>query len=230
MTKVVSGAPVPAIILFQSGWLIICSFYLQIIWKNRYKDQVTVVDGRTYTRKKCKITVDGSDCRVEEPKRCEFIILKLKKEGKDPHPYDPRFKSHKFGKAALRYEVGVCIRTGDIVWINGPFPAGEWTDLKIYKAGLKGMLDDGEWVETDNGYPGEITCRMKKQFVSEVDRKAKSTALSRHENINSLLKGFNCLKQMFCHELKLHGACFAACAAITQMAFDAGEKPWQCRY
>jgi hypothetical protein len=85
------------------------------------------------------------------------------------------------------------------VWINGPFPAGEWTDLKIYKAALKDMLDDGEWVETDNGYPGEITCRMKKQFVSKVDRKAKSTALSRHKNINSLLKEFGCLKQMFCH-------------------------------
>jgi hypothetical protein len=194
------------------------------------KNKVLFLDGRLYKEKKCKITVDGTDCRIEEPKQSEFIILKLKREGKHDHPYDPRFKSHKFGKAGLRYELGVCIRTGDIVWVNGPFPAGEWSDLKIYKLALRDMLDDGEWVETDNGYPGESTCRMKKQFVSKVDRKAKSSALSRHENINSLLKDFGCLKQMFRHELEFHGTCFAACAAITQMAFDAGEKPWQCRY
>jgi hypothetical protein len=33
----------------------------------------------------------------------------------------PPFSSHKYAKkSALRYEVGLCILTGDIVWINGP--------------------------------------------------------------------------------------------------------------
>ncbi len=70
-------------------------------------------------------------------------------------------------------------------------------NLKNYKKALRDMLDDGEWVETDNGCPGEITCCMKKQFISKVVRNAKSTVLSHHKHINSLLKDFGCLKQMF---------------------------------
>ena len=35
------------------------------------------------------------------------------------------FASHKYtGKSALRYEIGVSILGGDLVWIQGPYPAG----------------------------------------------------------------------------------------------------------
>ncbi len=41
--------------------------------------------------------------------------------------------SHKFaGKSALRYELGVSILGGDLVWIQSPYPAGEYTDIKIF--------------------------------------------------------------------------------------------------
>jgi hypothetical protein len=39
--------------------------------------------------------------------------------------------SHKFSRAGLRYKVGVCIQTGDIVRFHGPFPTG-MSDLKIF--------------------------------------------------------------------------------------------------
>jgi hypothetical protein len=36
--------------------------------------------------------------------------------------------------------LGVCIQTGSIVWVNGHFPAGSWSDLKIFKAKLANHL------------------------------------------------------------------------------------------
>ena len=45
------------------------------------------------------MSVDGTDCPIE-------------KKGK-------RWYSHKFKKPGVQYEVGVGIKSGDIVWING---------------------------------------------------------------------------------------------------------------
>jgi hypothetical protein len=43
------------------------------------------------------------------------------------------FGSHKYaGKAALRYELGVDILMGNCVWIQGPYPAGAWPNIKIF--------------------------------------------------------------------------------------------------
>ena len=52
-------------------------------------------------------TIDGTDFKVWEP-----------------HPFNPDYFSHKYNHAGVRYEIGICIKTGWIVWINGPFPCG----------------------------------------------------------------------------------------------------------
>jgi hypothetical protein len=62
----------------------------------------------------CKITLDGTDCKIQEP-----------------FPFDPRWYSHKFKGPGQRYEVGLCIQTDWIVWVNGPFPCGSHSDIKI---------------------------------------------------------------------------------------------------
>ncbi len=64
------------------------------------------------------------------------------------------FGSHKYsGKSALRYEIGVSILRGrDLVWINGQYPAGAWTDIKIFNKVLRHFLEEGERVEANNGY------------------------------------------------------------------------------
>ena len=62
----------------------------------------------------CKVTVDGTDFRIQEP-----------------IPFNPKWYSYKFKGPGLRYEVAICIKTGWIVWVNGPFPAGEWPNRKI---------------------------------------------------------------------------------------------------
>lgn len=55
----------------------------------------------------CLLSVDGTDCRIPE--------------------HGCKFHSHKFKKSGLRHEVGLCVVTGDCVWINGPCEcAGMW--------------------------------------------------------------------------------------------------------
>ena len=53
------------------------------------------------------MTVDGTDVMIWEPT-----------------PFSKMWYSHKFHGAELRYEIGMCIQTGDIVWVNGPFKCG----------------------------------------------------------------------------------------------------------
>ncbi len=43
------------------------------------------------------------------------------------------FGSHKYvGKSTLRYELGVNILAGSLVWIQGLYPAGVYLDIKIF--------------------------------------------------------------------------------------------------
>jgi hypothetical protein len=43
---------------------------------------------------------------------------------------------------------------GDLVWIQGPYPAGKFTDIKIFNKVLRHFLDLGEQGEADEGYVG----------------------------------------------------------------------------
>ena len=49
----------------------------------------------------CKVMVDGTVFHIQEPT-----------------PLDLRWYSHKFKGPGLCYEIGVCIKTGWIVWVN----------------------------------------------------------------------------------------------------------------
>ena len=62
---------------------------------------------------------------------------------------------------ALCYEVAVAIISGKIVWINGPYPAGRYNDVRIFRDSLQTFLDAGERVEADDGYRGDPTiCKV----------------------------------------------------------------------
>ncbi|CAB9496793.1 expressed unknown protein [Seminavis robusta] len=181
---------------------------VQIKWSNRFRT------GRFGNRNRsCKITVDGTDCPINQPT-----------------PFCKSWFSHKFEGPGLRYEVGVCIQTGDIVWINGPFRCGAWPDLKIFKRDLVHQLAPHEFVEADGGYL-HPRVRTPNKFVSWSDKRAKDDARHRHEGINSMLKSFGVLNFWFRHDLWLHKHCFGACAVVTQLGIDDGSiHPWQVRY
>ena len=48
---------------------------------------------------------------------------------------------------------GVDILAGNLVWIQGPYPAGKYTNIKIMNKVLRNFLEPGKWVEADEGYP-----------------------------------------------------------------------------
>ena len=142
---------------------------LQIKWNNRLIGD---------TGKTCKITVDGTDCPINEPQ-----------------PFSSKWFSHKFKSAGLRYEVGICIKTGSIVWAYGPFPCGSYSDLRIFRRQLKGkLLLAGKMCEADLGYRGEpTTIRTPHDYVSRSNQHAKKKARARHETVNGLLKDWSVL-------------------------------------
>lgn len=159
------------------------------------------------------MTVDGTDCPIWQPT-----------------PFSTTWYSHKFNGPGIRYEVGVCIQTGHIVWINGPFRCGSWPDLKIFKAHLVHQLGPNEFVEADGTYR-HIKCRMPQNYVSQADKRAKDDARHRHESINGYMKSFGVLSQKFRHDVSFHGDCFGAVAVVTQLSIECGDiRPWQVRY
>ena len=63
------------------------------------------------------VSVDGTDFHIRKP--WPF------------HESNKDYYSYKLNETGLRYEVGISIIKGDIVWINGPYEFGKWTDIKI---------------------------------------------------------------------------------------------------
>jgi hypothetical protein len=99
-----------------------------------------------------------------------------------------KYFSHKFKNSGLRYEVAISIQTGDIVWVNGPFPCGEFPDIKIFRLGLKTKLRYlEEKVEADDGYMGEhdyIELPYNHGGAGQKQIKVKQNLRSRHETCN----------------------------------------------
>ena len=154
------------------------------------------------------MSVDGTDFKIQEPS-----------------PFWKGWYSHKFKGPAVRYEVAICIATGDIVWINGPYPAGFFSDLRIFRFVLKGLLYPWEMVEVDLGYRGEpLHCSTKEHYRDEVQCIEKSTVRARHETVNERFKNWNCLHDTFRHDVVKHKDVFRAVAAITQLVIQT-ESP-----
>ncbi|EFX70022.1 hypothetical protein DAPPUDRAFT_113096 [Daphnia pulex] len=71
-----------------------------IEWENRFH--------RALRGSNILVSIDGVDFRIMEPS-----------------PFNPKWYSHKFHGPGLRYELAICIQTGDIVWAYGGLPCGE---------------------------------------------------------------------------------------------------------
>jgi hypothetical protein len=93
------------------------------------------------------VTVDGTDFR---------IYKKM--------PFWPGWKLFKFNGPGVQYKVGLCICTGEIVWIHGSFPCGQWPDIRVFCHALIHKLEEGEKVEADLGYRGEPSMSMKQTY------------------------------------------------------------------
>ena len=151
------------------------------------------------------ISLDGTDCPILEP-----------------WPYDAGYFSQKLNGPGLKYEVGVAINSNNIVWINGPFKAGE-SDLNIYRECLREYLCDDEGVECDQFYQGDPRLKNPKVHQGARYRRQKKEVRARQENLNARLKRFKVLDDSFRHDLSKHGECFRAVAVLTQIGLNHGR-------
>jgi len=150
------------------------------------------------------VSLDGTDFRIFEPV-----------------PFDKKWYSHKFHGPGVRYEVGLCINTGHIVWAFGGVPCGQWPDLRLARESFVHRLDVGEKALADKGYrdpnfvypgaPGSMSNRRQKDIMA------------RHETVNRRFKEFGVLGSRFRHKLTLHPICFYAVVNITQISIECGN-------
>ena len=159
------------------------------------------------------VTVDGTDFKVWEPS-----------------PFNPDYFSHKFHHAAVRYEIGICIKTGWIVWINGPFPCGAWPDLRIARDALHDSLDGGEMYVADGGYADSNGFSYTPDGTHTFQQRTYQLGRARHEGINGCFKVYKCLTDEFRHDLTKHSAVFRSVANICQIGIAAGGLTFEIEY
>ena len=128
----------------------------------------------------CRISVDGTDFQTMEPR-----------------PFDRMWYSHKFHGPGVHYEIGICIRTCWIVWVNGPFKCGKWPDLKIARLALFEELDEGKKVVADKGYCSHKNCAITPNQITGQSLIFHSQIRARHEIINRRFKQWRALTTTF---------------------------------
>lgn len=160
------------------------------------------------------ISVDGTHCRISEPRS-------------EP---SASWYSHKFNGPAVNYEIAICISTGTVVWVNGPFPAGSNPDLVVFRKpdGLRSKIPAGKKVIADNVYASEPLCSVSNPLDSEALKKFKARVKARQESFNNRIKAFNILSSRFrCNvpstALEKHQAVFEAVCVLVQYEIGNGR-------
>ena len=149
------------------------------------------------------VSIDGTDFRIREP-----------------HPFEPGWFSIKYKAAAVKYEVGVCIATGWIVWLFGPFRAGK-NDLMVAQRGVDLIVEDGERYIADKAYKSESAVNPYDAWNHD-DRLYMRVVRGRHETINRLFKQFKSIANTFRRDPAKHGLFMYSIANIIQIGIMFG--------
>lgn len=151
----------------------------------------------------CFVSLDGVDFKILEPM-----------------PFNKGWYSHKFKSAGLRYEVGLNIRTGNMVWTFGGYPCGLYPDLSLARETYIHSVRRGERTMADKGYKDDAYFILP----NDENKTLHKLIMSRHETVNKRLKQFNILKHDFRHEKSKHPMVFHAVANVTQHILQ-NEQP-----
>lgn len=120
----------------------------------------------------------------------------------------------------MRYEIGIAARSSHIVWIHGPFAAGHWNDLKIFRKTLKKVLaKHHEKAICDGIYRGEER-RAEAKYdpnLTKAQRKFNKQALARHETLNQRIKKFNTMNTVWRHSHEKHRIAFTAIISLLEV-------------
>ena len=170
-------------------------------------------DGNIKNNEYFIVSVDGVHCRIYEPRT---------------QPSSGWY-SKKSNGAGLSYELGVAVHHNKIVWINGPFPAGQ-NDLTIFRKpnGLMSKIPDNCRAIGDDGYIGEPSkVSTKNSYNSDEVKRFTNRVRARHETVNSRLKAFSILESVFrskgASRLEKHKSAFEACCVLVQYELDNGS-------
>ena len=117
--------------------------------------------------------------------------------------------------------MAVCIKTGNIVWIHGPFVAST-DDLSMFRFRLRDMLTIGEKVMGDRGYRGDSKVVTPYDAKNCLHKRAMAALRSRHETVNRRFKTFGALQQRFRHNPLKHHMFFRAAAVLIQLGHENG--------
>ena len=161
--------------------------------------------------------------------RCLMVIDATDVGINEPSPYNPIWWSHKLNGPGIRYEVAMCIQTGHIVWINGPFPCNI-SDRDIFDKGLSKRLLPGEGVEADNGYKGRVQIYVPGCAQTRIARIQKSHTRGRLETVNRRFKQFKCMQRWGNNDIFKHADVARAVATIVELAFCTGKELYEVEY
>ena len=162
---------------------------------------------------KCLISVDGTDCPIYEPT-----------------PWSSKWYSHKFEGPGVRYEIAISIQTGWIVWLNGPFPCGDWPDIRIARTCLNHHLDDGEYYLADGGYGDNYQYAVTPRGLWKFGDRQIQVVRARHETVNSRIKIWRALSSKWRHELDKHGMMMRAVVLVVQLGLETDEPLFSVDY
>lgn len=146
--------------------------------------------------------------------------------------FSNKFMSHKFKGNGVKYEVGICIITGHMVWVHGPTRAGE-NDISVARQAFVSFLNDGEMAVADRGYRGEPNHLKTPDFFhfrSADEYGEAAVARARHETVNKRLKNKKVLVMPFRHPLQFHSACFRAVCVVEQLNIENGHPVFDVQY
>jgi hypothetical protein len=149
--------------------------------------------------------LDGTTCPINRP---NSLLQRWFYSGKDH-------------RHCIKYEVGVDVENGRLVWVGGPVP-GSVHDMKLAK--LFGLLDnlmDDEYILADKGYIGEwniITPVKNPQTLLEYILSHLISSLRWIvENVLARIKGFRCLSTKWRHSIDLHFIVFYVVCEIVNV-------------
>lgn len=120
------------------------------------------------------VSVDGTDLKIKEPS-----------------PFTTKWYPHKHNGPGVRYEAGIYIRNGEVVWANGPFLGGSNSDPTIFRQGMNKFLQEGERVLADRGYLDSLAVAPNSERYCY--KRFDYCSRARHETFNGGLKSFHVL-------------------------------------
>ena len=171
-------------------------------------------------------SVDGVNCRIQEVR-------------KDPGSKWFDYKSH---GAGVGYELGISIRSGNLIWIRGPFTASTHDVTKLRGEEehapllgppppaqcLKDKIEGNQRFVGDAGYRGEPTkISITRPDDSDEVKHFKARVKSRHETFNARIKSFLVLAMPFRHDISQHKQCFESVCLAVQYDIENGHPLFQ---